>query len=413
MIEWSDVHQSIRGMVKKFVEAEVVPHVKELEHGDLPPYDIMRKMFAAFGMRDMAKMRAERAVARAKKREEARARGEEAPPKPERPASGDELAMQIIPIIELSRYCPGLVTALGVSVGLTANTIMSRGTARQIERWAEKLLTLDAVGAWAITEPGSGSDAFGAMKSTARRVDGGYILNGSKTFITNGPYADTIVYICKLDEPGVELSHRKVLSFVLDKGTKGLTQSKPLKKMGLYSSPTGELFLDDVFAENDRLLGETEEVSYRSGAKDTFTAERTGVAAMALGIIEMCLELSTEYAKTRVQFGRPIGEFQLIQLKLAKMEVARMNVQNLVFRIIDLANAGKSMPLAEASACKLYCAGAAVEVALEAVQLFGGNGYMAEYRVEQLARDAKVLQIYGGTDEIQISQIARSLLAPS
>jgi hypothetical protein len=413
MIEWSESHQQIRDMVRKFVEAEIVPKLRDLEHGDLPPYDVLRKMFSMFGMRDMAKMRAEGAVRRAKKREEARARGEDLPAKEERPLSGDEVAMQVIPIIELSRYCPGLVTALGVSVGLTASTIMARGTSRQIERWAEGLLSLDKVGAWAITEPGSGSDAFGAMKSTAKRVDGGYVLNGSKTFITNGPYADTIVFICKLDEPGVEPSQRKVVSFVLDRGTKGLTQTKPLKKMGLHSSPTGELFLDDVFVEKERLLGETEEVSYRSGAKETFTAERTGVAAMALGIIEECLRLCREYAKTRVQFGRPIGEFQLVQLKLATMEVARMNVQNLVFRIIELASAGKAMPLAEASACKLYCAGAAVDVALEAVQLFGGNGYMAEYRVEQLARDAKVLQIYGGTDEIQISQIARSLLAPT
>src|SRR5215831_12467557 len=136
--------------------------------------------------------------------------------------------------------------------------------------------------------------------------------------------------------------------------------------------------------------------------------ERSGVAAMALGIVSQCLELSLDYARTRVQFGRPIGEFQLIQLKLARMEVARMNLQNLVFRQVELSAAGKSMSLAEASACKLYAAGAAMEVALEAVQLFGGNGYMAEYQVEQLARDAKVLQIYGGTDEIQISQIARS-----
>jgi len=276
------------------------------------------------------------------------------------------------------------------------------------ERWAPDLLSLAKVWEGAITEPGSGSDAFGSMKATARRKEdgSGYLLNGNKTFITNGPYADTIVFICKLaDDPS------KVLSFVLDKGMKGLDQSKPLKKMGLHSSPTGELFLDDVFVENDRLLGETEEISYRSGAKDTFTAERTGVAAMALGIVEECLALSTEYAKTRVQFGKPIGEFQLVQLKLAKMEVARTNIQNLVFRMLELANAGKTMTLAEASACKLYCAGAAVEVALEAVQLFGGNGYMAEFRVEQLARDAKVLQIYGGTDEIQISQIARNLLA--
>ena len=139
--------------------------------------------------------------------------------------------------------------------------------------------------------------------------------------------------------------------------------------------------------------------------------ERTGVAAMALGIVERCLQLSVEYAKTRVQFGRPIGEFQLIQLKLAKMEVARMNIQNLVFRQIELAAAGKSLSLAEASACKLYSAQAAMDVCLEAVQLYGGNGYMAEFQVEQLCRDAKVLQIYGGTDEIQVSQIARSLLS--
>jgi alkylation response protein AidB-like acyl-CoA dehydrogenase len=397
MIEWSEAHLAIRGMVRKFVEAEIVPKLKELEHGDLPPYDVLRKMFAAFGMRDMAQMRVEKAVARANKR----AAGEH---KPERMVSGDELAMQVIPIIELSRYCPGMVTALGVSVGLTANTIMAKGTPRQIERWAKDLLTLDKVGAWAITEPGSGSDAFGSMKASARRADGGYVLNGSKTFITNGPYADTIVFICKLDE--------KVVSFVLDRGTKGLEQSKPLRKMGLHSSPTGELFLDEVFVEKERLLGETEEISYRTGAKETFTAERMGVAAMALGIVEECLRLSTDYARTRVQFGKAIGEFQLVQLKLAKMEVARVNIQNLVFRTIALANAGQSMSLSEASAAKLYCAGAAVEVALEAVQLFGGNGYMAEFRVEQLARDAKVLQIYGGTDEIQVSQIARNLLWP-
>jgi alkylation response protein AidB-like acyl-CoA dehydrogenase len=408
MIEWSETHAAIRDMVRKFVDAEIKPKVADLEHGDLPPYDILRKMFATFGLRDMASARAEKAVARAKKREEAAARGETIP-REERRETGDQVAMQMISIIELSRLCPGMVTALGVSTGLTPTTIMSRGTARQIERWVPDLLSLDKIGAWAITEPGSGSDAFGSMKSTARRTEGGYLLSGSKTFITNGPYADTIVFICKLDE-GNAPKDRRVLSFVVEKGTKGLEQSKPLKKMGLHSSPTGELFLEDVFVPNDHLLGETEQVSYRDGAKDTFTSERTAVAAMALGVIEQCLSVSIEYANTRVQFDRPIGEFQLVQLKLAKMEVARMNVQNLVFRMIELASAGRSMALAEASACKLYCAQAATEVALEAVQLFGGNGYMAEFRVEQLARDAKVLQIFGGTDEIQVSQIARNLL---
>src|SRR5262249_36061534 len=150
---------------------------------------------------------------------------------------------------------------------------------------------------------------------------------------------------------------------------------------------------EDVVVGHDRLIGETEDAPARSGAKATFSMERTGVAAMALGIVEQCLELSVNYARTRVQFGRPIGEFQLIQLKLARMEVARMNIQNMVFRQIELSAAGRPMSFAEASACKLYSAQAATEVALEAVQLFGGNGYMAEFQVEQLCRDAKVLQI--------------------
>jgi hypothetical protein len=304
-----------------------------------------------------------------------------------------------------------MVTAMGVSVGLTPASIMSKGTIEQKERWALDLLTLDKVGAWAITEPNSGSDAFGMMQSTAKRDGDEYVLNGSKTFITNGPYADTTVFICKLDE-GNPPDDRKVLTFVLDKGMDGFEQSKPLRKMGLHSSPTGQLFLTDVRVGRDRLLGETEDVPAggREGAKATFVMERTGVAAMALGIVERCLELSLDYAKERVQFGKPIGEYQLIQLKLARMEVARVNLQNLVFRQIEMSGAGKVMSLAEASACKLYGAQAAMEVALEAVQLFGGNGYMAEYEVEQLCRDAKVLQIYAGTDEIQVSQIARSLL---
>ena len=165
----------------------------------------------------------------------------------------------------------------------------------------------------------------------------------------------------------------------------------------------------------DRLLGESLEAyggkSGKDASKATFSMERAGVAAMALGIVDRCLELSVAYANDREQFGQPIGQFQLIQLKLAKMEVARMNLQNLVFRHIEMTAAGVGMSFAEASAAKLYAAQAATEVALEAVQLFGGNGYMAEYEVEQLARDAKVLQIYAGTDEIQISAVARSLLA--
>ena len=407
MYQWTDEHLMLRDAIRRFVEAEIVPNLEALEHGDMPPYDVLRKLYATFGidsaLRESAKKRLEK--------ERLALEGAETADDAEQAerSSGDG-SMTLIPIIELCRYCPGMVTAMGVSVGLTAAAINSKGTLAQKERWGTDLLTMDKIGAWAITEPDSGSDAFGSMRSTARRDGDEYVLNGSKTFITNGPYADTIVFICKLDE-GNPPAERKVLSFVLDKGMPGLEQSPPLRKMGMHSSPTGQLFLTDVRVGKDRLIGETEETKARSGAKDTFSMERTGVAAMALGIVERCLELSIDYAKSRVQFGKPIGEFQLIQLKLAKMEVARLNIQNLVFRQLEMAKDGTGMDLTEASACKLYSAQAAMEVALEAVQLFGGNGYMAEYQVEQLARDAKVLQIYAGTDEIQISQIARNLLA--
>ena len=398
MYEWTEEQEMVRAAVRDFLEKELVPHHRELEHGDLPPYDILRKMFSTFGLDAMARDRFRRQLASETSDDE-------------RPRDPNAVAFQMIPIIELSRWSPGMVTALGVSMGLTPAAIMSRGTDAQKERWALPLLTLEKIGSWAITEPGSGSDAFGSMKATARRDGDEYVLNGNKTFITNGPYADTIVFICKLDE-GNPPADRKMLSFVLDSGMPGLTQSAPLRKMGMHSSPTGELFLDDVRVGRDRLIGETEDVPAggRTAAKATFSMERTGVAAMALGIISQCLELCVAYAKDRVQFGQPIGEFQLIQDKLARMEVARLNVQNLVFRHIETAAAGRGLTLAEASAMKLYSARAAVEVAMEAVQLFGGNGYMSEFQVEQLARDAKVLQIYGGTDEIQITHIARDLL---
>ena len=408
MFEWSEEHAMVRDAVRQFVDNEIRPRREELEFGDTAPYDVLRKLFQTFGLDAMAREQFKKRIERERTAAEA-AKGDAADGE-ERPSGGGG-AMFMIPIIELCRCSPGMVTAMGVSVGLTPASIMSKGTIEQKERWALDLLTMDKIGAWAITEPNSGSDAFGGMQSTARCDGEEYLLNGSKTFITNGPHADTTVFICKLDD-GSPPEDRKVLHFVLDKGLPGFEQSKPLQKMGLHSSPTGQLFLSDVRVGRDRLLGETEDLPAggRDAAKATFTMERTGVAAMALGIIERCLELSLDYAKERVQFGKPIGEYQLIQLKLARMEVARVNLQNLVFRQIEMQSAGRHMTLAEASACKLYGAQAAVEVALEAVQLFGGNGYMAEYEVEQLARDAKVLQIYAGTDEIQVGQIARSLL---
>lgn len=406
MYEWSDEHNMLRQAMKDFIAKELVPIRDDLEHGDTPPYEFLRRMFKTFGMDEMARasfakrIAVDKAVAAGEIEAKDRSGKRESDP-----------GFTLIPTIELCRHSPGLVTAMGVSMGLTASAINNKGTIAQRERWVPELLTMEKIGAWAITEPNSGSDAFGSMLASAKRDGDEYILNGSKTFITNGPYADTIVFICRLDE-GNERKDRKVLSFVLDTGMEGLVQSKPLRKMGMHSSPTGELFVSDVRVGRDRLIGETEDVAKggRDGAKSTFQQERSGVAAMSLGIIEQCLELSVSYAKDREQFGQRIGDFQLIQQKLAMMEVARMNVQNLVFRTIELSKDGKTMTFAEASAMKLYSAQQATAVALEAVQLHGGNGYMSEYHVEQLARDAKVLQIYAGTDEIQTVAIARDLL---
>ena len=413
MFAWNDTHIMVRDMLRGFCAETLIPNLDALDTEKMLPYPIMRKMFEDFGMGEMQVSQFESRLAKSR----AAAAGEEK--KSSGGAmmgmtKGDAAAMRMIPNIELSRYCPGLVTALGVSVGLTAEAIISKGTFEQQERWVPDILRLDKIGAWAITEPSAGSDAFGSMRCTAKQDGDSFVLNGQKTFITNGPHADTIVFICKLDN-GDDWKKRPILTFVLDGVTPGLVRGKAFRKMGMHSSPTGELFLEDVRVDSDRLLGGSVEQATsggRKGAKETFGHERIGVAGMALGMIEECLRVSVDYARTRRQFGRRIGDFQLIQQKLAKMEVARMNTENILFRSFDNLTAGNPPSFATASAAKLYCAQATMDVCLEAVQLMGGYGYMAEYRVEQLARDAKVLQIYGGTDEIQTSQVARSLLGP-
>jgi acyl-CoA dehydrogenase len=407
VIEWSETELMIRDAIREFVDTEVRPNTDELEFGDLPPYEIIRKLFTSFGIGAMSKDAFDASMARSEQGDAAPAAGGA------RGGDGDRAGLMAVVVSELSKACMGLVTAMGVSVGLTATTIMSRGSREQKLRWVPDLLTFDKIGAWAITEPDAGSDAFGGMKTTVRPVGDGYVLNGQKTFITNGPYADTIVVYAKLDDGGdTDRRKRPVLTFVLDSGMPGLTQSKPFRKMGIHSSPTGELFFADVALPADRLLGGgSGQGDGRDSARSNFTTERVGIAHMSLGIIEECLRLSVDYAKSRELWGRPIGDFQLIQLKLANMEIARLNVQNLVFRAIELSRAGRTPSLAEASAMKLYASQAATDVAMEAVQLFGGNGYMAEYRVEQLARDAKSLMIYAGSNEVQVTHVARGLLA--
>ena len=395
MIDFSDEQKLAQRMLRSWVEKELLPLVPAMECGELLPYDTMRKLISSFGIDEMAR------AAFAKPSGEAKSEP--------RGLFGGDPGLSAIVAMELSRACPGFALAFGAALGLCAGAILSKGTAAQKRRFALPVLTGEKIGAWAMTEPAAGSDAFGSMRTVAKRQGDGYLLNGQKTFITNAPFADVMVIYAKLDhsQPG----DRQVHAFVVEKGTPGLSQSKPMHKMGMHSSPTGEIFLSDVRVPADQLLGESETSSSRERARDVFHGERTGMVPMCLGIVDRCLELSIAYAKERETWGRKIGEYQLIQEKLARMFMHRENMRALL--LLHLEKAHKQVPVsaAEASAAKLYCARVTTECALEAVQLFGGNGYMREYAVEMFARDAKLFQIGGGTDEIQIAAIARQLLS--
>jgi alkylation response protein AidB-like acyl-CoA dehydrogenase len=400
---FTEEQEMVRKLVRRWTAGKLEPRVDALEAGE-PPYELMRDFARTFGLPDLARA----AFAKLEERASAGASASGA----RGGLSAADPALAAIVSIELSRVSPGFALAFGASAGLAGGAIMGKGTLEQKRRWALPILTWDKIGAWGMTEPGAGSDAFRSMRTVAVPRDGGYVLNGQKTFITNAPHADTLVIYAKIDRgDGTPLADRPIQPFVLERGDAGLSTSKPMRKMGMHASPTGEVFLADCFVPADRLLGMRERDAVgRASGKDVFHSERTGLPTMAVGIIERCLEISLDYAKQRVTWGKRIAEYQLVQDKLARMFVALENCRNLMFKQLALTVEGKTMTAAEASAAKLYCARAATEVALEAVQLLGGNGYMAEYRVEMLARDAKLLQIGGGTDEIQIINIARHLL---
>ncbi len=399
MFTWSEEQKMVRKMVRRWATDRLEPKVPALEAGE-PPYELMRDFAKAFGIADMVR------AGFAKGNGGGGAGGG---------GSGmarDPMLASIL-AIELSRVCPGFMLAFGASMGLAGMAIMGKGTDEQKRRWALPILTFEKIGAWGMTEPGAGSDAFRSMRTIAVPTsDGHYVLNGQKTFITNAPFADILVVYAKIDRgDGTPLEDRPIQPFVIERGDPGLSTSQPMKKMGMHSSPTGEIFLADCKVPADRLLGLEEKSAVgRASGRDVFHSERTGMAPMCVGIIERCLELSVDYAQQRVTWGKKIAEYQLIQEKLARMYMHLQNCENLMFKQMALQAAGKSMSAAEASATKLYCARAATECAMEAVQIMGGNGYMQEYRVEMLARDAKLLQIGGGTDEIQIINIARHLL---
>jgi alkylation response protein AidB-like acyl-CoA dehydrogenase len=391
MLDFTEEQKLAQSAIRAWCAQNLEPKVRAMESGALPIYPTMREMAATFGIPDLAR------ALFAKMREA---------PSGERPGKGGgvDSAMMAILMMELSRCCPGFALAFGASLGLFGGAVMARGTREQKEAWALPVLTMEKIGAWALTEPGAGSDAFGSMRTTARKVDGGWVLKGSKTFITNAPFADVFVVYAR-DADGED-----VRAFLVDRAkAKGLATSAPFAKMGMHASPTGEVFLDDVLVPPENVLG-GEELRARDAAKSSLSNERFGMTPMCLGMIERCLDESVKYAKERTQWGKPIATFQLVQEKLARMYTARTIVRTLLLRQLEAERAGTPLPAEEASATKLYCARITTECALEAVQVMGGAGYMTGSVVEMMARDAKLFQIGGGTDEIQLLRIARELL---
>jgi len=319
--------------------------------------------------------------------------------------AGMDALSYIFAIEEIARGDASVAVGVSVTNSVCQWPILHFGSDELRRRVLPALARGEELGGIMLTEPEAGSD-LSSLRTSYQRDGERYLLSGTKAWITNAGVARRFVVLATRD---ATLGAKGVSAFVLDAEQPGVHVHPPEKKMGLRSSKTSMVTLEDAVVPAGDLLG-VEGQGFKI-ALATLDHSRIGIAAQSLGIGQAAMDEALRYAKERVQFGKPIGEFQLIQLKLAKMEVARLNIQNLVFRQIEMAANGTGMDLTEASACKLYSAQAAMEVTLEAVQLFGGNGYMAEYQVEQLCRDAKVLQIYAGTDEIQISQIARNLLS--
>jgi alkylation response protein AidB-like acyl-CoA dehydrogenase len=391
MLDFTEEHKVAQKAIRSWATGHLAPKVARLESGEDLQYPLMRELGATFGIVDMVRAQF------ARMREGGgggRALG----------GAGGESPLMAILMMELSRVCPGFALAFGASLGLCGGAILSRGTLAQKERFALPVMTMEKIGAWALTEPGAGSDAFGSMKTHARKADGGWRLTGSKTFITNAPHADVFVVYARMPGDG------EVRAFIVERTAEGVATGAPFKKMGMHSSPTGEIFLDDVFVAADQLLGGDDTENARAAVKSSLKGERFGMTPMALGIVDRCLEESVRYARDRVQWGKPIATFQLVQEKIARMYVVRSIIHALLMRQLEAERAATPLTVEEASASKLYCAQMTTEVAMEAVQLKGGAGYMQEGVVEMLARDAKLLQIGGGTDEIQILRIARELL---
>jgi hypothetical protein len=386
---------AVKASVRRFAEERLAPMAGAFEHGRESPFPLMREMAEQLGFEGVAASSIE-------------ALDRRPPGGSGRPRRDDHTPLFATILQELARVNPGFALSFGASTGLCGQTLLLQGTPVQRARWALPVLSLQRIGAWALTEPEAGSDAF-SLQTLARAVGDGWELSGRKTFISNAPVADVFVVYARLDE-GAGSAPKKLAAFVLERGMPGLATSAPFEKMGMRSSPTGAIYLDQVRVGREHLLGGAAEAGGRRAIVESLLGERIALCALALGIIESSLERSIRYAKERSQFGQPIASFQAVQLRLARMYAAQEVVRALLEKGFGALAAG-SADLAWLCAAKYTASTLATEVALEAVQVLGGNGYMQEYLVEGLARDAKLLEIGGGTSDIQLLSIAREILS--
>ncbi len=377
-LRFSEEQDMMRKMVRDFAQKEIAPFVPVMEETEEFPRHIVKKM-GEMGLMGI--------------------------PIPEEWGGvGADFTSYILTINEISKVSATLGVILSVHTSVGTNPILYFGNDEQKRKYVPKLAAGEYLGAFALTEPGAGSDAS-SIRTTAVRSGDEYILNGTKVFITNAGEADVyITFAVTESTDGV----KRISAFIVDKDTPGFTVGKKEKKMGLHGSNTCELIFENARVPAENLLG-NEGDGFKI-AMANLDVGRIGIAAQALGIAEAALEYSIEYAKERKQFGQPIAKQQAIAFKLADMATLVEAARLLVYRAAHLRSQGLPCGM-EASMAKRFASDAAMKIATEAVQVYGGYGYTREYPVERLFRDAKITQIYEGTNQIQQIVIAKHLLS--
>ena len=369
--------ESLRKEIRQFAAREIAPHVMEWDEASEFPAAVVKKL-GQMGLLGMIFP-------------------------PEYGGSGMGYVDYVLAIEELSAVDGSIGIIVAAHNSLGTNHIFLAGNEAQKKKYVTKLASGEWLGAWGLTEPGSGSDAGGARTTAVRKGDK-YVLNGNKTFITNGSYADTAVVIAVTDK---SKGTHGLSAFVVEKGTKGFRPGKKENKMGLRASDTAELIFEDCEIPAENLLGVEGEGFI--DAMRVLDGGRISIAALALGIGRGALDAATKYVKERRQFGKAIAEFQGIQWKLADMATELDAARLLTQRAAVLKDAGRTVTR-ESAMAKLFASEVAVRICDEAVQLFGGYGFIKDYPAEKYYRDVKLCTIGEGTSEIQRMVIAREIL---